>query len=83
MELKDWIARTELQVDPLTLLFWLVTILIVFAVGMAFGRRAQRRIERQSEARRIILENADQIPIARGSRKANSSSTSGRKGLPR
>ena len=65
MELKDWIARTELQVDPLTLLFWLVTILIVFAVGMAFGRRAQRRIERQSQARRIIPENADQVPIAR------------------
>ena len=65
MELKDWIARTELQLDPLTLLLWLVTVLIVFAVGMAFGRRAQRRIERQSEVRHIVPENADQVPIAR------------------
>ena len=65
MELKDWIARTELQLDPLTLLLWLVTVLIVFAVGMAFGRRAQRRRERQSEVRDIIPENADQVPIAR------------------
>lgn len=64
MELKDWIARTELQLDPLTLLLWLVTVLIVFAVGMAFGRRAQRRRERQSEVRHIP-ESADQIPMAR------------------
>ena len=65
MELKDWIARTAVQLDPLTLLLWLVTVLIVFAVGMAFGRRAQRRRERQSEVRHVIPDNADQVPIAR------------------
>lgn len=66
-QLKDWNTGTEL--DALTLLLWLGAVVVAAALGIVFGRRAERRRERQrereSEVRHIVAENADEIPIAR------------------
>jgi len=62
-QLMDWITGTDL--DALTLLLWLGAVVVAAALGMVFGRRAERRRERQSEVRHIVPENGHEVPIAR------------------
>ena len=62
-QLMDWTTAAEL--DPLTLLLWLGAVVVAGALGMVFGRRAERRRERQSEVRHIVPENAHEVPIGR------------------
>ena len=62
-QLMDWTTGTE--PDALTLLLWLGAVVVAAALGMVFGRRAERRRERQSEVRHIVREKADEVPIAR------------------
>jgi regulator of replication initiation timing len=62
-QLMDWTTGAEL--DPLTLLLWLGAVVVAGALGMVFGRRGERRRERQSEVRHIVPENAHEVPIGR------------------
>ena len=62
-QLMDWTTGAEL--DPLTLLLWLGAVVVAGALGMVFGRRVERRRERQSEVRHIVPENAHEVPIGR------------------
>ena len=58
-----WITGTELGAPAL--LFCLGAVLVAAALGMVFGRRAQRQKEHRSEVRRIVPDNADEVTIAR------------------
>lgn len=59
----DWITGTELGAPAL--LLCLGAVLVAAALGMVFGRRAQRHKEHQSEARHIVPDNADDVTISR------------------
>ncbi len=65
--MKDWIAVIE--VDAPTLLLGLGALLLVLAsaaaLGVLFGRRAQRRRDGQGKEAPVALENAHESTIAR------------------
>ena len=58
-----WITGTELGAPAL--LLCLGAVVVAAALGMVFGRRAQRRKEHQSEVHHIVPDNADEVTIAR------------------
>ena len=63
LPLVDWITGTELGAPAL--LPCLGAVVVAAALGMVFGRWAQRRKEHQRAVRHIVPDNADEVTIAR------------------